>query len=264
MSVVDKGTAAGAPGGNRISLHAGAAKVDQVLDPDGAPKDVNAAFSGLSLKMPAQSKGGASLTAFGYSDVGADAHFSGGYDAAAKTYRVGDYSLDFHNIGKVAFSGQFSGMEKAAMVGEKAARQDALAGVDGGLGADRGDRRRPVQQGRRLCRAQQGREPTDIKTQWRAIVSQAPLLFSGAPAIGVTSREIDRFIADPKTLTLRVKGKDTPLKVGDLGHIVDPTAFLNRLDVTGTPKLPPGCASGTRRACRQTGRGRKALGQDKV
>ena len=51
-----------------------------------------------------------------------------------------------------------------------------------------------------------------VKTEWRAIVSQAPLLFSGAPAIAVTARALDQFIADPRTLTLRVKGKDSPLE----------------------------------------------------
>ena len=46
---------------------------------------------------------------------------------------------------------------------------------------------------------------------------------------------LDRFIADPKTLTLRVKGKDAPLKVGEFVHIADPIALINRLDVTGSP-----------------------------
>ena len=50
-------------------------------------------------------------------------------------------------------------------------------------------------------------------------MAQAPLLFSGAPAIAVTARALDRFIADPRILTLRVKGKDAPLKIGDLSHI---------------------------------------------
>ncbi len=235
MSVVDKGTAAGAPGGNRVALHAGAAKVDQVLDAEGAPQDVNAVMTGLSLKMPPQSKGGAALSAFGYPEVGADAHFAGGYDAAAKTYRLGDYSLDLRNIGKIALSGQFSGMDKSALVGEKAARQQAIEAstvdwaqinvTDAGL----------FDKIVAYVALTKGEAPSAVRNEWRAIVSQAPLLFSGAPAIGATARELDRFIADPKTLTLRVKGKDAPLKVGDLGHIGDPTAFVNRLDVTGTP-----------------------------
>ena len=74
--------------------------------------------------------------------------------------------------------------------------------------------------------------PATIKAEWRAIVAQAPLLFSGAPAIAVTARALDRFIVDPRILTLRVKGKDTPLKIGDLSHIDNLMVLVNRIDVT--------------------------------
>jgi hypothetical protein len=235
VSTVDKGTAAGVAGGNRILLHAGASHVDQTLDADGAPISVDAQFSGLSMKMPPQSKGGATLSAFGYAEITGDAHFSGAYEAPAKTYRLADYSLDLQKIGKISVSGQFSALEKSAFTGDKPAREAAMhdATVDwvqfpvinSGI----------FEKVVAFTSLSQGRSPDAIKAEWRGIVSQAPMLFSGAPAIAAAAKAADRFILDPKTLTLRVKGKYAPLKVEDLVHVADPMGFINRLDIDTGP-----------------------------
>ncbi len=236
ISAVDKGTAAGEEGGNRIVLRAGAAHVDQTLDKDGAPLAGAAEFSGLSLKMPPQSKAGTTLAAFGYDEIDGIAQFKGGYDAAAKTYKLADYSIDLQKIGKVAFSGQFSGVEKSAFIGDRKTREAALraATVDWAQIAvtNSGLFDKVVA----FVSLSQGRTPEAVKAEWRGIVSQAPLLFSGAPAIDVAAKAVDRFIANPKTLALRAKGKDAPLKVGDMAHVEDPIAFLDRLDVESVPQ----------------------------
>lgn len=251
LSLVEKGTAAGAPGGNRILLSAAAARVDQTLDAEGLPREVAATLTGVLAKMPPQSKGGATMAAFGFPELAADARFSGSYDAAAKTYRVADYSLDFQRVGSLAFSGQFSGMDRAAFDGDRAARQQAVqaATVDWAQISvtDAGLFNKIVA----FTALGRGQSPASVKSEWRAIVSQAPLLFAGSPAIGVAAKAVDRFIADPKNLTLRVKGRDAPLKIGDFGQISDALAFVNRLDIqapqeTGrdTAKTPPGGRAG--------------------
>jgi hypothetical protein len=56
--------------------------------------------------------------------------------------------------------------------------------------------------------------------------------------VGVTARALDRFIADPKNLSLRFKGRDGPLTIGDLTGIDDPIAFVGRLDVTSPGGKP--------------------------
>lgn len=236
ISAVDKGTAAGEEGGNRIVLRAGAAHVEQSLDSDGAPLDVSADFSGLSLKMPPRSKAGTTLAAFGYGEITGDAHFKGGYDSASKTYKLADYSLDLQKIGKVALSGQFSGVDKSAFTGDRNAREAAMRAATVDWAQIAITNSGLFDKVLAFVSLSQGRTPDAVKTEWRGIVSQAPLLFSGAPAIGVAAQAVDRFIADPKTLTLRVKGKETPLKVGDVVHIADPMAFLDRLDVEGAPE----------------------------
>lgn len=256
LSVVDKGTPAGAPGGNRIALHFGPATVDQSFDADGAPLEGSAAFTGISLKLPPQSKGGASLSAFGFPELDGEFHYAGAYDPATKIYQLKSYGIDVKNVGRLAFSGQFSGVARTSFTGERETREKSLRDAyldwlqidvtNSGL----------FEKVVAFAALSQGKTPDAVKTEWRAIVSQAPLLFSAAPAIIVTAQAIDRFIGDPRTLTLRVKGKDSPLKLDDFTHIEDPSAFLNRLDVTSGP-IGAGSGSGSPAAPARSGPGTK-------
>jgi hypothetical protein len=248
LSAVDKGTPAGAPGGNRVQLHAGAATIDQSFDPDGAPLEGAASLTGVSLKMPPKSKGGESLAAFGYPDLSGEFQFAGAYDPAAKVYRLKTYGLDIRNAARISLSAQFSGVPKAFFTGEKDVREKALrdafldwAQIDV---SNAGLFDKVVA----FVSISQRKPPETVKAEWRAIVSQAPLLFSGAPAIAVAAHAVDKFISDPKSLTIRIRGKDSPLKLDDFAHIEDAAAFLNRLEVTSAPGPagPAKPASGTR------------------
>jgi hypothetical protein len=240
FSLIDKGTAAGAPGGNRIRLNAGPAHIDQTFDANGAQLAADATFSGLTVKMPPQSRGGATLTAFGYGEVAADAHFSGAYDPPARAYKLADYSLDLRNIGKVAVSGALSGVEKSLFTGDKATRQQATEAATVDWAQIDVSNAGLFEKIVAFVSLSQRQSPDQVKAEWRSMVSQAPLLFSGAQAVAATSKAVDRFIADPKTLTLRFKGKGEPLKLGELLHIADPAAMIGRLEVisaseTGRP-----------------------------
>jgi len=239
MSVPDKETPAGANGGNRILIHGGPIVMDQTFDADGVPQDTTANVAGLSLKMPPESKGAAMLAAFGYSSIDADLRYAGRYEAASRQYRLLDYSLDAHALGKIGLSGQFSGVDKAAFTGDKAARGAAMQAaavdwaqvnlVNSGL----------FEKVVALNSLTHGKPPEAIKAEWRAIVAQAPMLFSGAPGIGVVAQAVDHFIADPKNLTLHVQGKDGALKISDFASIEEPMAFLNRLAITAQADAPP-------------------------
>lgn len=248
LSAVDKATAAGAPGGNRVLLHFGATTIDQNFDPDGAPRDGSATMSGVTVKLPPQSKGGQTLAAFGYPELSGEFRFAGAYDSAAKTYALKTYALDLKNIGRIAFSGQFSGVRRIVFDGDREAREEAVRQVFLDWAQIDVDNAGLFDKVVTFVALSQGKAPDAVKAEWRAIVSQAPLLFSGAPAIAVASQAVSKFIADPKTLTLRLKGKDSPLKLDEFAHIEDPSAFLDRLEVTSAPapSSPAKPASGTR------------------
>ncbi|WP_294532421.1 hypothetical protein [uncultured Rhodoblastus sp.] len=236
LSLVDKATAAGAPGGNRIRLNAGPAHVDQTFDASGVQLAADANFAGLSVKMPPQSKGGAALTAFGYGEVSGDAHYSGAYDLPAREYKLADYSLDLRKIGKIAFSGALSGLEKSVFTGDKATREQAIQAATVDWAQIDVTNAGLFDKIVAFVSLSQGRSPEQVKTEWRSVVSQAPLLFSGAQAVAATAKAVDRFIAEPKNLTLRFKGKGEPLKVGELLHVADPTALIGRLEVAPAPE----------------------------
>ncbi len=248
IAAVDKGTPAGAPGGNRITLHIGPARIDQNFDAQGAPLDAAASLTGLSLKMPPQSRLGAVLNAYGYPEIDADLTIDGVYDPATKTYQLKNYTIDLKKIGRVAISAQFSNLNETAFLGDKDAREKAM--LDATLDwarievANAGLFDKVVA----FASLSQGKTPASVKEDWRAIIAQAPLLFSGAPAIAIVAKELERFVADPKVLTLTVKGKGSPLKMSEFMHIEDPTDFLNRLDVTGSPgpEKPAKPAAGTK------------------
>ncbi len=232
MSVVDKGTPAGAQGGNRVQIEAASAQIDQALDAGGAPLSVEARLTGLKVKLPPRSKGGAALAAFGYDKLSSDLHFAGAYDATAKTYKIADYSLDMNKIGKIAFSGQFSGLGKSAFAGDKKTREQAMEAANVDWAQIELTNSGLFEKLVAYFSLTQGQTPAAVKAEWRSVVSQAPMLFSGAPAIAVAAKAVDRFIDNPTTLTLRITGKDKKLKVGDLQHVADPVALLNRLDVS--------------------------------
>ncbi|MCI4679567.1 hypothetical protein K9U39_06650 [Rhodoblastus acidophilus] len=234
LSAVDKATPAGAPGGNRILLHVGAAKIDQNFNADGAPLDGAASLTGITLKMPPTSRMGSNLAAFGYSQLDADFEVAGAYDPATKVYSLKTYALDLKKIGRIALSARISGVGETAFVGEKAARQQAL--LDSTLDWAQIDVTNSglFEKIVAFFSLSQGKTPEAVKSEWRAIIAQAPMLFSGASAVDAVAKELDRFIADPKVLTLRIKGKGAPLKLGELVHISNTASFLDKLEVTGS------------------------------
>ncbi len=248
LTAVDKGTPAGASGGNHITLHIGPARIDQNFDAQGAPLDAAASLTGLSLKMPPQSRLGAVLNAYGYPEIDADLTVGGVYDPATKTYQLKNYTIDLKKIGRIAISAQISGLNATAFLGDKEAREKAV--LDATLDwarievADAGLFDKVVA----FASLSQGKTPASVKEDWRAIIAQAPLLFSSAPAIAVVAKELEHFVADPRVLTLTIKGKGAPLKMSEFVHIENPTDFLNRLDVTGSPapEKPAKPAAGTK------------------
>ncbi|MGO8739476.1 hypothetical protein [Rhodoblastus sp.] len=235
ISAVDKGTPAGAPGGNRIILQIGAARIDQNFDAKGAPLDAAVSVTGLTLKMPPQSRLGAVLNAYGYPEIDGDFTIGGVYDPAAKVYQLRNYAIDLKKIGRVSVSAQFSNLSPTAFLGDKDAREKAMLDATLDWAKVEVSNAGLFDKVVAFASLSQGKTPASVKDDWRAIIAQAPLLFSGAPAIAVVAKELERFVADPKVLTLNIKSKGAPLKMSEFAHIADPTDFLNRLDVSGSP-----------------------------
>ncbi len=237
LSVPDKDLPAGAPGGNRILVKLGATHVDQTLDST-TPLSTVAQFKGLSIEMPKASNSAAMLTALGLAKIEGDLQFSGHFEPAASVYTLEKYSINLQNIGAVGLTGRFGNIDKNAFNGDRETRrarmldatvdQVELRIINSGL----------FEKTVAFYSLSQGKTPDQIKAEWRAIVDQAPTLFAGVPAARTLAKALDKFIGEPKNLSIVVKGKDGPIKTSEFMHVDEPTAFLNRLDIAASANQP--------------------------
>ncbi len=79
----------------------------------------------------------------------------------------------------------------------------------------------------------QGLPIDKLRAQWSAMVGQmAPAMLGGSPAGLTLAVETQKFIAEPKTLTIAVKAKSGALKAGDFMAIGDPSEIAGKLDIS--------------------------------
>ena len=57
-------------------------------------------------------------------------------------------------------------------------------------------------------------------------------MLGGSPAGLALAAEAQKFIAEPKTLSIAIKAKNGALKAGDFMALGDPIAFAAKLDIT--------------------------------
>ena len=80
---------------------------------------------------------------------------------------------------------------------------------------------------------QQGLSPDKLRAQWSAMIGQAaPVMLGGSPAGLALAAEAQKFVAEPKTLTISAKVKSGALKASDFMAISDPSEFAGKLDIS--------------------------------
>lgn len=232
-SIVEKQTPAGAPGGNRMILRAGAGSIDQTFGPDGLPLTSEARFDGVSLKLPPSSRAAQALAAFGYGEISGRFAMASAYDPAAQTLALKSYRIDIDKVGRISASGQVSKAAPAAVGVDPEARRQAMMAATLDFAqidiVNDGAFEKAV-----AFTALSQRQPAEaVKAQWKAIVAQAPLLFSGASSVTVAAKEVEKFISDPnKGLSLRLTARDTPLTLADIAATDNLPALLSRVNIS--------------------------------
>jgi hypothetical protein len=79
---------------------------------------------------------------------------------------------------------------------------------------------------------EQGKKPDQLKKEAGAMVTQfAPMMLGGDPSSLQVAAALGAFIRDPKSLSVKVKGKDGPLKFTEL-DFDQPMSILQELDIT--------------------------------
>ena len=83
-----------------------------------------------------------------------------------------------------------------------------------------------------MAAAEQGKNPEQLKKEAGAMVTQfTPMLLGGDPASLQVAAALGAFIREPKSLSVKVKGKEGPLKFTDL-DFDQPMTILQQVDIT--------------------------------
>jgi hypothetical protein len=189
-------------------------------------------ISGVVIEPAPDSEAGKALASFGYSKIELAMTVGVKYEADAKTFAFENFTVDGVEMGSVGLKADFTDVAPTLFGADNGGRIQALleAGVaaievklvNGGL----------FDKALAYSAKQQGVAPDALRAQWSAMVGQtAPVLLGGSPSSLALAAEAQKFIADPKNLTVTVKAKSGALKAGDFMAITDPSEFVGKLDV---------------------------------
>jgi hypothetical protein len=235
MTFPDKDTPANAAGGNLYKIAIASIEGQATYKGD-LPAKGSGAMKDLTIEPPKASQVGQSLTAFGYDKIDIGFTMSGSYNADAKTYVLDDYTINGVNAGTLGFKAQFGGIDQSAFTGDQKTKLAALAAgnvsslalsyVNNGL----------FEKAVAFVAKMQKQTPDAIKQQWSAMTTQLlPALLGGDPASLKLATAVTKFIAAPKTLTVTVKAKGTPVAFSDIMSGA-PAELMKRIDLDATPQ----------------------------
>jgi hypothetical protein len=246
------GSAAGAPKGRLGHLTWQA--VDIVAPDDKTPgKTMHIAFGSFELKSDYDGdvlkQGSTALKGFvfepapgsefanqlamlGYSRLELAAVIGAHYEAGAKSLSLEEFTIEGAQMGSVGLKADFGDIDPALFTGDEGARMQALLGgsiasiqiklVNSGM----------FEKALAFYAKQEGTTADALKLQVAATTTQmVPVLLGGSPDALKVASEAQKFITEPKNLTLSVKSKGAPLKASDfMGG--DPTAILGKVDIS--------------------------------
>ena len=125
VTMPDKETPAGAPGGNLYHITMASFTADGTSDGK-VPLTAHGKLDHLVIMPPPQSKAGMGLAMAGYDKLDFGATFASVYDPAARTFRLDDYTLTGAGMGSIGLSGLASSIAPRLFTGK---REDKLGAV---------------------------------------------------------------------------------------------------------------------------------------
>ena len=188
---------------------------------------------GIVLEPSAGSGAGKSLASLGYSKIELGMIVSAKYQADAKSFALENFVIDGAQMGSVGLKANFTDVSPQLFGADSAGRMQALfdAGVasleiklvNGGV----------FEKALAYYAKQQSLPPDKLRAQWTAMVGQmAPVMLGGNPAGLALGAEAQKFVAEPKTLTISAKVKSGALKASDFLAISDSAEFASKLDIS--------------------------------
>lgn len=173
------------------------------------------------------------LAAFGYERIDIGVKAAATYDPATKTFNVEYFTLDGAGAGALTLAALMGDVDKTYDAAEPAVRRAAFIGsnlsrvslayVDAGLF----DHALAYMAGKR--------SKETLRREWaQAAGVYLPMALGGDASALLVAAAVQKFINDPKSLTLTATAKAGPVRVLELPALKDPGAFFQRFDLTAT------------------------------
>ena len=231
LTMPDPETPADAPGGNMVKLSLGSFGVDQAYDGD-TPTRSAIALNNFIAELPKASKGGAQLAAQGLDRVQANIHFGGAYDPARRSYALDDFSIEADKLGSLRLRGELGSIDKSAFSGAQQQRLAALMGADASMLELRFVNTGVFEKIVASVGKEQNKTPAALVAEWKAMSGMLAQAFGqGDPTFVRASDAAAKFLDNPRSMTISVKGKTGPVKFIELAALKNPMELLGKVNV---------------------------------
>ena len=230
-SFPDKDTPATAPGGNVINLRLGALDA-QTLFEGGTPTKSTSAIRNLVVEFPKASETGKTLARAGYDRMDLSMTTAIAFNPAKKSLMLDDFTISGVGMGSVGLRAEFGNIDPAMLNGDPMAALAALMTIELASTELSLTNDGLIDKALAMAAAEQGKNPEQLKKEAGAMVTQfTPMLLGGDPASLQVAAALGAFIREPKSLSVKVKGKEGPLKFTDL-DFDQPMTILQQVDIT--------------------------------
>ena len=230
-SFPDKDVSASAPGGNMIKIRLGALDAQTTFE-GGMPTKSTTAIRNLVVELPKASETGKTLADAGYERIDVSMTTGIAFNPAKKSLMIDDFTISGVGMGSVGLRAEFGNIDPALLNGDPMAALATLMTVEfasteltivnDGL----------IDKALAVAAKEQGKKPDQLKKEAGAMVTQfAPMMLGGDPSSLQVAAALGAFIRDPKSLSVKVSGKDGPLKFTDL-DFDQPMSILQELEIT--------------------------------
>ena len=227
----DKDVPATAPGGNMVKVRLGALD-GQTLFEGGTPTKSTTAIRNLVVELPKASETGKTLADAGYDRIDVSLTSAIAFNPAKKSLMIDDLTISGVGMGSFGLRAEFGNIDPALLTGDPMAALATLMTVEfvstelnvvnDGL----------IDKALAMAAKEQGKKPEQLKKEAGAMVTQfAPMMLGGDPSSLQVAAALGAFIRDPKSLSVKVSGKDGPLKFTD-PDFDQPMSILQELDIT--------------------------------
>ena len=227
----DKDTPANAPGGNMINIRLGAFD-GQTQFEGGTPTKSTAAIRNLVVELPKGSDTAKKLADAGYERIDVSMTSAIAFNPAKKSLMIDDLTISGVGMGSIGLRAEFGNIDPALLNGDPMAALATLMTVEfasteltivnDGL----------IDKALVMAAKEQGKKPDQLKKEAGAMVTQfAPMMLGGDPSSLQVAAALGAFIRDPRSLSVKVSGKDGPLKFTDM-DFDQPMSILQDLEIT--------------------------------